>query len=70
MQLVEKKPLIARAFEIGPYCHNNKAVRSRLKCEGYTLREIEATLIGRSFRSQLKALRKGTSPSVELHLPE
>lgn len=60
MEFPERKPLVVRALEIAPYCHNNKAVRFYLKNEGYCLRDIDATFQGKSLRRQLKALRTDT----------
>jgi len=52
-----QKPLIARVLEIAPECPTNKLIRTRLKTEGYSLREIEGHFIGKSFRTQLKKMR-------------
>lgn len=58
------KPLIARVLEIAPECPTNKALRLRLKKEGYSIRAIEATFLGKGLRTQLRSLR--TEAPVEL----
>jgi hypothetical protein len=55
--MLEKKSLVARALEIAPECETNKAVRARLRKEGYTLFEIQGHLEGKGLRQKLKALR-------------
>jgi hypothetical protein len=53
------KPLVERAFEIANECSCNKALRLRLKNEGYAGDDIRRHFIGKGLRTQLKALRLG-----------
>jgi hypothetical protein len=50
--------LIARALEIAPDCATNKVIRTRLKHEGFSIRDIDAFFHGKALRHQLKALRQ------------
>ena len=51
-------PLLVRALELARdhKVGSPKAVRRRLKQEGYTINQIDAHFSGRSFRRQIKAL--------------